>query len=231
MPWDNARIQPDTTDMLRQKISEWGLRQKKAYRQTLQTVHNSSEKAAGKKGKKKKHSKVLPYHKCMHFPKQGGEFCWSTPVVKVHFRWMCSSCGGWSRTSLQKLSSACTNTFPPSRLWNNKEKCVSLWSFVACWQWADTDKSLDRWRLTCCDYLPLLELTVHQSRRPRGPGPADSIVASDKIFMIQWPRKKWEKCVKCFKCVVVLAHSGIVIQIHKYSWRDGKVLQSQRYNH
>lgn len=146
---------------------------------------------------------MLPYHKCMHFPKQGGEFCWSTAVVKVHFRWMCWSSRGFSPTNLQKLSSVCTNTVSPSGLWNNKEKCVSLWSFVACWQWADTDKSLDRWRLTCCDYLPLLELTVHQSRRPWEPRPADSIVAWDRIFMIQWPRKK-RKCVKCFKCVVIL---------------------------
>lgn len=128
------------------------------------------------------------------FPRQGREFCWSTQMVKVHFRWMFSiQLRMQSPTSRQKLSSVRTSTITLSGLWNNKEKCVSLWSFVARWQWADADKSLDRWRLTCCDYLPLLELTVHQSRRQWEHGSADSIVARDRIFMIQWPQKNWEK--------------------------------------
>lgn len=45
MPWDNARAQTDTTDVLQWKIPTGN---EKAYRQPLQTVHNSSEKSAGK---------------------------------------------------------------------------------------------------------------------------------------------------------------------------------------
>lgn len=33
------------------------------------------KKQQAEREKKKKHSKALPYHKCTHFPKQGGEFC------------------------------------------------------------------------------------------------------------------------------------------------------------
>lgn len=87
---------------------------------------------------------------------------------------------------------------------------MSLWSFAACWQWADRDKSLDRWKLTRCDYPPQLEFTVHQSRQPRGLGLADSVVARDSIFfMIQWLAgggKKKKKSQMFFKYVVILNH-------------------------
>lgn len=106
--------------------SRWLKDSEKVYRQTIQTVHNSSKKAARKKGGGK-HLKAQPYNKCMHILKQEGEFCWSTPMVKVHFRWMCASNGGCKKWSLMP-----TNTFSPSGLWNNKKKCASLWSFVAC---------------------------------------------------------------------------------------------------
>lgn len=61
-----------------------------------------------------------------------------------------------------------THSHPDAQMgpWNNKEKFESLWSVVPCWQRADSDKSLDRWRLTRCDYLLLVELTVYQSQQP-----------------------------------------------------------------
>lgn len=76
---------------------------------------------------------------------------------------------------------------------------MSLWSFAACWQWADRDKSLDRWRLTRCDYPPLLELTVHQSRQPRGLGLADSVVARDSIFYDSMTCRRKKKVSNVFQ--------------------------------
>lgn len=55
MPWDNARAQTDTTDVLQWKIQTGN---EKAYHQPLQTVHNSSEKSAGKNERKRKEKKT-----------------------------------------------------------------------------------------------------------------------------------------------------------------------------
>ena len=44
---------------------------------------------------------LLPYHKCVYFTKQRGEFCWSSPVVKVRFRWTRPSSRGYTCTNLQ----------------------------------------------------------------------------------------------------------------------------------
>lgn len=179
-------------------------------------MHNSLQKAPSNKGKNIR--KCCLVIRVCTFPNREVSF---VEVVEVYFRWMCWSSRGFSPTSLQKLSSVCTNTVAPLGLWNNKEKCVSLWSFVVCWQWADTDKSVDRWRLTCCDYLPLLELTVHQSRRPWEAGPADSIVAWDGIFMIQWPRKKQKKMCQGLQ---MCCHTSSLV----YCYLDSQILKRRQ---
>ena len=81
MPWDSVKIWPDATDDATIDDFRWKRLISRYVRQRI--IHKN---AAGRKGEKQ-HQRVLPYHKCMHFPKERG-FCWSAPVVKVHFRWM-----------------------------------------------------------------------------------------------------------------------------------------------
>lgn len=90
---------------------------------------------------------------------------------------------------------------------------MSLRSFVACWQRADADKGLDRWRLTRCDYLPLLELTVHQSRWLQEPGPADSIVARDMIFYDSMTSDEHKKMCQVFQ---VCCHTGTGVLLFRF---------------
>lgn len=95
----------------------------------------------------------------------------STVVIKVNFRWMSDT-----QLPIQNVSLAPeTHSRPDAQMgpWNNKRKFEALWSFAPCWQWADPDKSLDQWRLTRCDYLLLLELTVYQSQQLWGCRPVD----------------------------------------------------------
>lgn len=68
MPWDSVKIWPDATDDATIDDFRWKRLISRYVRQRI--IHKN---AAGRKGEKQ-HQRVLPYHKCMHFPKERG-FC------------------------------------------------------------------------------------------------------------------------------------------------------------
>lgn len=139
----------------------------------------------------KKLPKTQLYHMCMNCQTQKNQFhlivIEHCLMVKVKFRLMYANAVGHTQTHLHPVTTG---------------KYMSLWLFVASWQQIDTDKNLNRWRLTRCDYLLLLELTVHQSHQQREMRHADSC-ASEIFCDSVTSNNKGRKCVKCFKCVTV----------------------------
>lgn len=128
MPWDSVTIWPDATD----NVTSDDFRQKRLISRYFRQCIIHLKRQPAEKGKNNIRERCLIISVCtfrkrevlLKYPCGEGALQVNVSIKREDA----------AAQALQKLSSARTNTFPSSGLWNNKEKCVSLRSFVACWQ-------------------------------------------------------------------------------------------------